>query len=614
MVGRNIRYLTLAIVGAFFLIATIFSFISFIEQRKHLVEIKRQGTWLAHQVEKDLGSFQFKLKIYAFSQQEKDFEKINFLFQNLLRSYHQISFDEKGVDFRTAPGAKEFMKEFEYALHETEIYLLSEELSPTELSEYILAVFRPIESKLSDIVREVMVEHDGKSLEKLISLENRVYWCLAGVCVSALWFGLLLWVERRKAQELQEETKSVSQRLLLALDAMTEGFAVYDEQGALTLCNRRFRKLMQLEETHRVSVDDEEEKIPLTFQEVLREGIRKGIFLMPIRDIDSFIFRQEELLQQEYSVHELELVSGSCYRVEGYQTENRQKVFIYVDITESRRREDELREALIDAESANRAKASFLANISHELRTPLNAIIGFSEIMEGELMGPLGSPHYLEYSRDIVHSGKHLLKLINDILDLSKVQAGHLELDEEDVNPMELINDCLPIVRIKIAEKEQKLDIKVPQKMYFMRVDHRRFKQILINLVTNAMKFTPVGGQITIRLYYPEEGGAHFIVSDTGIGISSKDLKRVMQPFSQVDNRLARGYEGTGLGLPLSCKLVEAHNGILKVVTEVDKGTDIHITIPEWRILRQKPVSPFAYYKDQTKDGDTDQGVIVQKA
>lgn len=589
LLGRNIRYFLLAIMGFLFLVASIGSFVSYTELKTHSQEIKRTSSWIANQSQVWYVQFLRQLEVYSRTETEDDYQRLQQNFDLLLSRHATMSQGEEGHELRSVDGALDLIKDFGQALQQVEYYLYDDGISPDNMRVNIERVLSPFEYRLSRLSQEIILENPAQGFrDELFELERRIFLCLVGVMLSGLWLVLIFRAEEIKARRLQQEARRISERLMLALDAMTEGFAVFDEDGQLMLCNRRFRKLMQ--------IDKELEKIDLTFEDILRSGMRRGVFSSPLRDADGFIHRQLELLEQEYSVHELELVSGSCYRVEGYQTENRQKVFIYVDITENRRREDELREALIDAESANRAKASFLANISHELRTPLNAIIGFSEIMESQLMGPLGSDHYLEYARDIVHSGKHLLKLINDILDLSKVQAGHLELDDDNVDPLDLINDCLPLVRMKIAEKRQQLDLKVPQQIYKMHVDHRRFKQVIINLVTNAMKFTSEEGNITIRLSYPEGGGLRLTIADNGIGIAPKDLKRVMQPFSQADNRLAREYEGTGLGLPLSRNLVEAHGGTLKIETEVNKGTEIHINLPEWRVMRQHPIHPFANY------------------
>ncbi len=257
------------------------------------------------------------------------------------------------------------------------------------------------------------------------------------------------------------------------------------------------------------------------------------------------------------------------------------------DVTERRQAERALHLAKEQAEMANRAKSEFLANMSHELRTPLNAIIGFSEIMRDEMYGAIGNQQYAEYVGDIHHSGTHLLSVINDILDLSKAESGHLELREQEVDLPLLLDSALRIARTRdgtdgLTIINHATDHDVPEIM----ADSRLIKQIFINLLSNAIKFTQPGGQITIDIR-PVSDGLEITVTDTGIGVASDQQERVFEPFVQGETGLSRRFEGTGLGLSLSRSLAQLHGGTLRLESEPNVGTNAVLWLPESRICKR---------------------------
>ncbi|MDP6833387.1 MAG: ATP-binding protein [Alphaproteobacteria bacterium] len=237
------------------------------------------------------------------------------------------------------------------------------------------------------------------------------------------------------------------------------------------------------------------------------------------------------------------------------------------------------------AHMADRSKSEFLANMSHELRTPLNAIIGFSEMMRNETLGPIGNESYREYSGNILDSGQHLLDIINDVLDLSKVEAGKFTLEETEVDLGSMIASLCHIVEPRAREKRIELNISVPPDLPAVMADSRSLKQILVNLLSNAVKFTPDGGKIGVHVAHNSTGEVAFAVSDTGHGVPQDQLALVMQPFHRVAGTLTSSESGTGLGLPLSASLVQLHGGEMRFESEVNQGTTVSVTLPKDRVV-----------------------------
>ncbi len=238
------------------------------------------------------------------------------------------------------------------------------------------------------------------------------------------------------------------------------------------------------------------------------------------------------------------------------------------------------------AESADQLKSRFLANMSHELRTPLNAIIGFSEIMKHQMFGPVENAKYLDYSANIFDSGTYLLKLINDILDLSKIEAGSQDLFEGDVDIRSVVTDCMEMVRDRAISAQTCLLLKAPDVNPLVLADPRRIKQIILNLLTNAIKFSPSGGNINVTISTSSDTDSVSVeVMDHGKGIAAEDIELVLKPFGQVNDEISREQEGTGLGLPLCKQLMELHGGTLKLESELGKGAVVTISFPPERTI-----------------------------
>jgi signal transduction histidine kinase/sensor domain CHASE-containing protein len=368
-----------------------------------------------------------------------------------------------------------------------------------------------------------------------------------------------------------------SSRLQVTLDTLREGVAVYDPNQRLVLWNRRLSEIL----------------------DVPHDSLKSG---GSFEDIQTW-FLACTPLDQEDDDRPAPMLPPSCPaelpEAADYLTpENRIVKVRYApapeggvvvtlrDVTERRRAELELRGAMENAKLANRSKTEFLANVSHELRTPLNAIIGFSEIMKDEMFGPLGTPNYCDYANDIHESGRHLLALINDILDLSKVEAGRIELNEEVVDIAAVSTSALRIVRERAHAAGLTIGVEIPKDLPPVMADQRAIKQILINLLSNAIKFTPEGGLVTLRGHVNSEGALRLSVIDNGIGIAQADIPVALAPFGQVESALSRSTQGTGLGLPLSVALAEEHGGCIEVSSEPDEGTRVTFTLPADRVGR----------------------------
>jgi signal transduction histidine kinase/HAMP domain-containing protein len=276
---------------------------------------------------------------------------------------------------------------------------------------------------------------------------------------------------------------------------------------------------------------------------------------------------------------ELELADGRWLRMTGSATSEGGSIFFLSEFTAVKEREESLRRAKREAEAANASKSRFLANMSHELRTPLNAIIGFSEIINGQFFGEVGNARYLDYSGDILRSGRHLLAVINDVLDLSRSEAGKMVLTAHQTDMTEVLDDCIAMVREQCADAGLQFTVAGLDQSLFLVGDTAKLRQIFLNLLSNAIKFTAKGGTISLAVAASHNDIA-VTVADTGIGMSPEDLEIAFQPFGQVDNRLERRYEGTGLGLPLTKALVDLHKGSIVIDSARGQGTRVTVTFP----------------------------------
>jgi signal transduction histidine kinase len=393
--------------------------------------------------------------------------------------------------------------------------------------------------------------------------------------------GLFWLIQRhRRAEEGLRRSQAIfaekSSLLQTTLDHMGEGLTVFDRNGRLLVWNERF---ITLHDFPRDFV-----KVGAPFEQFIDWSAERGDF----GDADIAEVMAERRLQfqkSEPTIYEMKLWDGREIRMRHRGMPDGSTLTVYFDITEARRAENELLAAKEQAEIANRSKSEFLSNMSHELRTPLNAIIGFSEIMHNQLLGAIGNPRYLEYSRDIHVSGMHLLDLINDILDMSKIEANKFELFEEDLDLTEIASSCLTMVRERARRGQVALSIDLADAPYRLHGDQRAVKQILLNLLSNAVKFTPEGGQVELVARVEADNSTILMVRDTGIGMSEGDVELALMPFGQAHRATTRQFGGSGLGLPITQRLAALHGGRLEIDSMPGQGTTVLVIMPPDRTI-----------------------------
>jgi len=361
-----------------------------------------------------------------------------------------------------------------------------------------------------------------------------------------------------EARGAQARLQSAEARLFDALRSMNDSFVIWDQMERLVLWNNKF------EDFFGFLPGQLQQGMPYAMVEYHANASIAQSF-----EIQGDTGEETEVTAIRTREHQLQVNQDALEKTINVLRKSQVRI---VELAENYEQEK------IRAEEANQSKSEFLANMSHELRTPLNAINGFSDIMKKEMFGPLGDARYKEYVSDILFSGQHLLSLINDILDMSKIEAGKMTLNTEPMIMSDMIGQVIRIIRGRADENRLKLTYDgtmTPE----IEADPRAVKQILLNLATNAIKFTPEGGEVRITVE-PKSAGLIIHVSDTGIGISKEDIARLAQPFEQIDSQHSRKHEGTGLGLALSKSLVELHGGNFKISSVVGQGTTVTFTLP----------------------------------
>ena len=361
--------------------------------------------------------------------------------------------------------------------------------------------------------------------------------------------------------------------LQTTLENIGEGLSVFDGRGRLIVWNARFCELLDLPR-------DLSAGAPL--RDILTLQAMRGDFGGGDPEAE-VAWRLQAFFREVPKAYERVTPGGRVLQIRRRGMPDGAIVTVYSDITEIKASERKLIRARSQADMANRAKSDFLANMSHELRTPLNAIIGFSEIISQELFGPIGNEKYLEYMKDIVKSSHHLLAIINDVLDMSKIEAGKLELSKEALNVRAVIGEVIRMMRERAACRGIELIAELADAEIDTWADERATKQIFLNLLSNAIKFSKGGGRVYIRIAADLPDLAVVEFEDFGIGMNEEELERALQPFGQAKPSTTRNYGGTGLGLPITKGLIEAHGGRLEIDSRAGYGTLVRVILPAER-------------------------------
>jgi two-component system cell cycle sensor histidine kinase PleC len=403
-------------------------------------------------------------------------------------------------------------------------------------------------------------------------------------------------VDITEQKSLAERTIEADLRLRDAIETIPEAFVLWDASNRLVLCNSHFQRLHKLPDSAVIPGTSYETVIEVGSMPEVRTRLHETTIMAP-----------------GARTFEAQLDDGSWLHISERRTKDGGYVSVGTDITRIKEHEQKLvdndlrlRATVIDlqrsraalerqaleladlaekyqrektrAEEANQTKSKFLANMSHELRTPLNAIIGFSEIMESGMFGALGSEKYHEYCHDILTSGHYLLEVINDILDMSKIEAGRMKLDMEPLDLSKTLAESLRVVSGRAEDKKLVLDADIEQTISVV-ADRRATKQILVNLLSNAVKFTPEGGKIVVRSRMTSDR-ITLLIADSGIGIAAHSLARLGRPFEQVESQLTKTYHGSGLGLAIARSLTQLHGGSMKLRSRLGAGTVVRVSLP----------------------------------
>jgi two-component system, cell cycle sensor histidine kinase PleC len=396
-------------------------------------------------------------------------------------------------------------------------------------------------------------------------------------------------VDITEQKHLVEKTVAADMRLRDAIETIPEAFVLWDADNRLVLCNSNFQELHNL--------PDEAITVGASYESVVEAGRKPVVrskaitggpnipgartFEAQLEDGRWLHISERRTKDGGYVSVGTDITALKTHEEKLVDSEKRLMATV-ADVRASQQRLAELAEKYAvektRAEEANQAKSKFLANMSHELRTPLNAIIGFSEIMESGMFGPLGAEKYNEYCNDILSSGQYLLEVINDILDMAKIEAGRIRLDFEELDLDTLLAEALRVVSARAQDKQLELIPKISPEL-FLRADRRALKQIMLNLLSNAVKFTPAGGRVTVR-GRAADGCIVLAIADTGIGIAKDALARLGRPFEQVESQLTKSHQGSGLGLAIAKSLVELHGGRMRIRSTLGKGTLVVVRLP----------------------------------
>lgn len=402
-----------------------------------------------------------------------------------------------------------------------------------------------------------------------------------GILLSGGCLMLLLLHEIREARRAQAAEKRALSRLSAAVESFSDGFGLFDSDDRLVQCNQQFRDM---------NAPVADMLVPgASFESIVRAQVSAGLIAEAVGAEEEWMRRRLRMYRHPADDFEVRHRDGRWLRISERRTADGGRVCICTDITALKQHQEDLATRQRQADSANRAKTDFLLTMSHELRTPLNAIIGFSEVMKQQLRGPLGDERYVDYASDIYDSARHLLAVINNILDISRIEAGRLELDEQAVVIADEIERALRFVEEEAKAANIVLVQDIEDDLPLLLGDPHKIQQIVVNLTTNAVRYMRNSGRVTVSAHRNAEGGIDLTIADDGQGMPPEDVERAISPFVRLDNPMIRQHDGTGLGLPLAKALVELHGGHFSLTSEIGKGTTGAAVFPKSRVIQPDP-------------------------
>ena len=378
--------------------------------------------------------------------------------------------------------------------------------------------------------------------------------------------------QRERAREISE------QRLVDSIATLQEGFALFDVDDRLVVCNEKYKSYFPL---IRKIIEP-----GVRFEELIRRAAEQGQNVESMTDPAPWIEARLNAHARASGTFEHQFSDGRHVWVAERKTKDGSTVSTYVDITQLKLREKELEHSSMRAEQASLAKGEFLAKMSHEFRTPLNAIIGFSEVISREMMGPLENDQYRGYITNIFDSSRHLLQMVNDLLDFERIEANKFSLAEETIDLASIVDSSIAMLSQRAESGRVVLRSRIGKPGPRLRLDELAIRKALLNIVTNAIKFTPAEGVVEVTCDRIDNGDVAIRVTDTGVGIDAEDLKQIPGPFVQVGK--TKNAEGTGLGLAITKSLVVLHGGALDIASEPGRGTTVTITLPQWRVVSEE--------------------------
>jgi signal transduction histidine kinase len=565
-----------------FSVSMVFSFDN-LRKYEQLAEAEiTDATWVIYQAEIELTRFLYSLDIYMYGDEdlisrEDVIERMEIFWSRLplfLEGREGRRLSKIGDTQEAASAAIDVMERMEPEV---------QALERGDRERYLL-IRRDLHGLLAPLHRTLMDARQWQEGAATIRAErlDRGYVELLlaslGILMSGGCLMLLLLHEIREARRAQAAERSALSRLSEAVDSFSDGFSLFDSNDRLIQCNQRFRDMY-------APISDI--LIPgATFESIVRAQVSGGLIVEATGNEEDWIRWRMRMHRHPVEDMEVKHQDGRWLRVSERRTGDGGCVSIRTDITALKERQEDLASQQRRADSANRAKTDFLLTMSHELRTPLNAIIGFSEVMKQQLRGPLGDERYVDYASGIYDSARGLLAVINNILDISRIEAGRLELDEQAVVIGDEIEKALRFVEddAKVANIVLARDIE--DDLPLLLGDPHKIQQIVINLAGNSVQYMQDAGQVTVSARRDTEGGIVLTVSDDGHGMPPEDVERVISPFVKLSNPMIRQHDGTGLGLPLVKALVELHGGQFSLSSDIGKGTTGIAVFPKTRVIQ----------------------------